>query len=262
MPEGMKFFLDQLVQEFQVPGFINQDPISIPHRFSIKQDIEIAGFWTAMLSWGLRKTIIRKASELMDLMDNAPYLFILHHTEKDRIRFEDFVHRTFQSTDSLYFLEFFQTFYREYDSLEEAFILNKSNNPSWTLKQGIADFHDFFFQSPLAPKRTRKHIATPVRKSTCKRINMFLRWMVRSNTFQVDFGIWKSIDPAQLYIPLDVHVEHISRKLHLLQRKQRDWEAVEELTQKLRNLDPEDPAKYDFALFGLGVVRRDWKMPS
>ena len=262
MPGGIKSFLDQLVLEHQHPRFIVDDPISIPHRFSIKQDIEIAGFWTAILSWGLRKTIIRKASELMGLMDNAPYEFIMHHREKDRSRFEGFVHRTFQSTDTLYFLHFLQQYYQAYDSLEDAFVINKPQNPAWNMKKGISDFYELFFDSPIAPQRTRKHIATPARKSTCKRINMFLRWMVRSEKGKVDFGIWRKITPAELLIPLDVHVENVSRKLGLLQRRQRDWQSVEELTQNLRKLDPVDPVQYDFALFGVGVLSKNWQYPA
>ncbi len=179
-------------------------------------------------------------------MGNAPYDFIMNHKEKDRERFQDFKHRTFTYTDTLYFLEFLQRYYRENDTLETVF-------DKESLRQGLIDFHDTFFSLPSAPKRTRKHVATPIRKSTCKRLNMFLRWMVRKDDSGVDFGIWDRIPASKLMIPLDVHVERVARKLKILHRKQRDWNAVEELTDYLKKLDPDDPTKYDFALFGLGV---------
>jgi len=198
-----------------------------------------------MLAWGQRVTIINKSKELFELMDGAPHDFIVNHKEKDRRRFEDFKHRTFNYTDTLYFLEFLQHYYRTESTLEEAFLVKE------TMQQTLIDFQELFFSLESAPHRTRKHIATPARKSTCKRLNMFLRWMVRTNG--VDFGLWQRIATKELMVPLDVHVERVARKLGLLSRKQRDWRAVEELTGELRKLDPVDPVKYDFALFGLGV---------
>ena len=246
---NLKNYLDELVLRYNRTDFIPNDPISVPHQFTKQQDIEIIGFWTAILSWGLRKTIIRKAQELCDLMDHAPYDFIINHKEKDRTRFLKFKHRTFNATDTIYFLSFLQAFYRENNSLESLFYNSGSKN----LYEGLSQFRSNFFNLPDAPLRTRKHIANPSTGSTCKRINMFLRWMVRDDPQGVDFGIWKKIKAYQLYIPLDVHVEKQARKLGLIQRKQRDWKTVIELTDRLKQLDPKDPVKYDFALFGLGI---------
>lgn len=256
MPADIKDILDAHTEQYNQPYFIENDPISIPHQFGKRQDIEIIGFWSAMLAWGQRKTIINKAQELVELMDKAPHDFILNHQEKDRQRFAHFKHRTFQYTDTLYFLTFLQHFYQQNDSLETAFSQFISKEDEHVGK-ALAGFHDLFFSLPFAPQRTRKHIATPVRNSRCKRLNMFLRWMVRQDDKGVDFGIWKKIQPRQLLIPLDVHVERIARRFGLLKRKQCDWKAVLELTEKLRSFDPEDPVKYDFALFGIGVLNKD-----
>ncbi|HHB78425.1 MAG TPA: TIGR02757 family protein [Saprospiraceae bacterium] len=242
--------LETAYRTYHIKGFIENDPISIPHEFSRKQDIEIMGFWTAVLSWGRRASIIKSAHRLTELMDGAPYDFIKHHQEKDLIPFTKFVHRTFQPTDALYFIHFLHDYYQTHDTLEDAFA--QAINPTDpNVKNGLIAFHELFFSLPDAPDRTRKHIPTPLRKSSCKRLNMFLRWMVRDG--QVDFGIWKQIKTDQLLIPLDVHVERMGKKLGLLHRKQRDWKAVEELTQNLKKFDPDDPVKYDFALFGLGL---------
>lgn len=246
-------FLEEHVAQYNQAGFIEADPISIPHQFSLKQDREIMGFWTAMLAWGQRKTIINNANALVKLMDGAPYDFILNHQEQDRRRFLDFKHRTFQATDTLYFLEFFQQYYQKHESLEEAFAQHLSSTAPHT-EAALIGFHRLFFDHPDAPERTRKHIATPERGSTCKRLNMFLRWMVRRDELGVDFGIWHKISPHQLLIPLDVHVDRVARRVGLLTRKQTDWQAVLELTAALRTFDQEDPVKYDFALFGLGVL--------
>jgi len=256
MPADIKAFLDDCVERYNRSEFIPDDPISIPHRFNKLQDIEIIGFWTAVLAWGQRKTIINSANTLIQLMDGAPYDFILNHAESDRKRFLDFKHRTFQATDTLYFLEFFQNYYRQHDSLEDAFARFAGPSVINTVENTLLGFHEFFFSLPDAPDRTRKHIPTPVRKSTCKRLNMFLRWMVRKDGKGVDFGLWNRIKSSQLLIPLDVHVDRIARKYRLLNRKQTDWLAVLELTEILRKFDPEDPVKYDFALFGLGVLEK------
>jgi uncharacterized protein (TIGR02757 family) len=254
MPKrDLKQQLDELVNHYNRPDFIEEDPISIPHQFSCRQDIEIMGFWSAMLAWGQRKTIINKSQELVALMDGAPYTFIKQHTEADRARFLDFKHRTFQPTDTLYFLDFLQRYYQEHDSLETAFARHLTPE-SEHVGPALIGFHKDFFDHPVAPQRTRKHVATPLRKSTCKRLNMFLRWMVRKDERGVDFGIWNGISPAQLLIPLDVHVERVARRLGLLTRKQVDWQAVLELTEALRHYDAADPVKYDFALFGMGVL--------
>ena len=252
----LKAYLDECVEKFNQPSFIEKDPISIPHQFSKKNDIEIIGFWVAMLAWGRRATIINKANELIELMDGAPYDFILNHEEKDRTAFLNFKHRTFQATDTLYFLEFLQTFFKENDSLENAFAKHMTKD-CVNVEKALIGFHELFFSLPDAPHRTKKHIATPARKSSCKRLNMFLRWMVRQDDKGVDFGIWKKIKPHQLLMPLDVHVDRVGRRLNLLERKQTDWKTVIELTENLKQFDAVDPVKYDFALFGIGVLEKE-----
>jgi uncharacterized protein (TIGR02757 family) len=250
---AIRDLLDARVQRYNQPSFIPQDPIAIPHAYTRLQDIEIAGFWTAMLSWGQRKTILTKSRELFSLMDHAPHDFILHHKEQERKRFLAFKHRTFQPMDTLYFLEFLQQYYRTYTSLENAFLETGSVEVT-DIRVAIARFHDRFFDHPFAPDRTRKHVSTPLRNSGCKRINMFLRWMVRKDQCGVDFGLWQKISPAVLMIPLDVHVQRVALKLKLLSGASTGWKSVEELTAVLRTFDPEDPVKYDFALFGMGVL--------
>jgi uncharacterized protein (TIGR02757 family) len=244
--------LERLVQKYNHPEFIEDDPISIPHQFSKLQDIEIIGFWVAMLAWGQRTTIINKSKELLEMMDNAPHDFVLHHQESDLKPFLKWKHRTFQPTDTLYFLDFFKRYYTENHSLELAFAKHLPKSAEHVGK-ALEGFHQQFFDSENAPKRTQKHVATPVRKSTCKRLNMFLRWMVRADDKGVDFGLWKQIKPSQLLMPLDVHVDRVARRFNLIERKQTDWKTVLELTEKLRQFDPKDPVKYDFALFGYGL---------
>ncbi len=260
MTNNLHAYLEDCFHKFNIPTFIENDPISIPHRFSKHQDIEITAFWTAMLAWGQRKTIINSANRLFDLMDNAPHDFIVNHIEKDRAIFLDFKHRTFQPTDTLYFLEYLQHFYKENGSLEFAFAKHlDSSTPS--VSDALIGFHNEFFSLPVAPTRTKKHIATPTSKSTCKRLCMFLRWMVRHDDHGVDFGLWKTIKPAQLLMPLDVHVDRQARRLGLLKRPKTDWQAVLELTENLRQFDPNDPVKYDFALFGLGILEKEQSLP-
>lgn len=244
--------LEEKSAQYNKPDFIPFDPISIPHRFSVKQDIEIMGFWASVLAWGQRKTIINKCLELSALMDHAPYDFVRNHEEGDLKPFLNFKHRTFNSTDTLYFLHFFQEYYRKNDSLEHAFS-GSMQQSDVTIENGLIGFHDLFSDSENFPTRTRKHIATPVRKSSCKRLNMFLRWMVRKDNNGVDFGIWNTIRPAQLVCPCDVHVDRVARLLGLIKRPVTDWQTAVELTASLRLLDPNDPVKYDFALFGLGI---------
>ena len=251
--KALKEFLDEKVDKFNRVGFIENDPVSIPHRFSRKEDIEISGFFAALLAWGQRKTIIRKCSELMEMMDNTPFDFIVNHSDKDLKRFTTFKHRTFNATDTLYFIEALTHLYKNRDGLEGAFSTSKTEE---TVEQALIRFHDIFFGLPDAPHRTRKHVPTPARKSTCKRVNMYLRWMVRNDGRGVDFGIWKNISAAQLIVPCDVHVDRVARKLKLIKRKQTDWQTALELTANLRKLDANDPVKYDFALFGLGVDER------
>ncbi|WP_026997453.1 TIGR02757 family protein [Flectobacillus major] len=246
--------LDEKFHEFNRPNFIPNDPICIPHRFSLKQDIEIMGFWASILAWGQRKTIINKCNELVLLMDGAPYQFITQHQSSDLKRFLAFKHRTFNATDTLYFIEWFKNFYLSNDSLESAFSRFLQPNDT-NIEKALLGFHQLFFSLDDYPQRTQKHIATPARKSSCKRINMFLRWMVRQDTMGVDFGIWQQIKPSQLVCPCDVHVDRVARKLGLIQRPKTDWLTALELTENLKSLDPTDPVKYDFALFGLGVEK-------
>lgn len=249
--------LERKYGEFNNRSFIETDPISIPHRFAKKQDIEIISFWVSMLAWGNRKSIIKSGNKLVEFMDGAPHEFVLHHQPKDLKRFLEFKHRTFNATDALYFVEFFKQHYKQHDSLEEAFTpksVNQSISKFATTESSLSNFHHYFFSFDSAPHRIRKHIATPERNSTCKRLNMFLRWMVRKDKSGVDFGIWKKIKPAQLLMPLDVHVDRTARKLGLITRKQTDWQTVIELTENLKQFDARDPVKYDYALFGLSVL--------
>lgn len=248
-------FLNKTYDAYNTPGFIENDPICIPHQFSRKQDIEIMGFFAAVFAWGQRVTIINKCKELIDRMDNAPHEFMLHHSDKDLKRLIGFKHRTFNDTDLLYFVSFFHDWYNKHDSLEDAFA--KHIKPRHTsIEEGLNGFRNLFFSLPDVPQRTFKHIASPKQNSACKRINMYLRWMVRNDDRGVDFGLWKKIKPSQLICPLDVHVQRVAIKLGLLQREQSDWKAAIELTENLRKLDKSDPVKYDFALFGLGVSEK------
>jgi uncharacterized protein (TIGR02757 family) len=249
--ESIKAFLDQKVAEFNQPLFIKDDPVSIPHLFKKKEDIEIAGFFAAIFSWGVRKTIINKSKELMALMGNAPHEFVLHHNDNDLKRVQHFTHRTFNGTDLLYFLAFMRFHYSENVSLETAFT---RTGPG--VEPMLTGFHDYFFSLPHVPARSRKHIATPARNSSCKRLNMFLRWMVRKDKKAVDFGIWENISPSSLICPIDLHVERVAKRLGLISGKKKGWEAAIELTERLRKYDPLDPVKYDFALFGLGIIEK------
>jgi uncharacterized protein (TIGR02757 family) len=270
----IKAFLDSKVIQYNHPGFIKNDPVSIPHLFTKKQDIEIMGLWAAVLAWGQRVTIINKCHELIKLMDGAPYDFIMNHQETDLKKLLQFKHRTFNDVDTLYFISFFKYHYSNHDSLESAFIAAHTNNPFVILsdsegssKSGRMNdrrepepieeylnyFRSYFFSLPDYPHRTKKHISSPSQKSTCKRLNMFLRWMVRKDNCGVDFGIWNKIKPSELICPCDLHVDRVARKLNLITRKQTDWQTAVELTDRLREFDPADPVKYDFALFGLGI---------
>jgi uncharacterized protein (TIGR02757 family) len=253
--DRLRAFLDEQVAVYNQPGFVENDPISVPHRFTARPDIEIMGFWAAVLAWGQRPTIIKKANELVMLMDGAPYDFVRNHQDSDLTRFLSFKHRTFTPTDTLYFLHFFQHYYQENDTLETAFLPLDPEPGVWPnpVEAGLRAFHDRFCCDPFFPERTRKHIATPERGSTCKRLLMFLRWMVRRDPAGVDFGLWQGIRPDQLLMPVDVHVARVARALGLLTRPQTDWRATLELTNRLRLFDPADPVRYDFALFGLGV---------
>ena len=265
----LKAFLDKKVDEYNQPSFIKTDPIFIPHQFSKKQDIEISGFFAAIFAWGNRTTIINNSRELLQLMDNDPYQFILSHEESDRKRLMGFKHRTFNTTDLLYFIVFLKHHYSKNDSLESAFFnkeplqkeVSQVSPPAGggdlegaLVGAALNHFYNYFFSLEDSPARTVKHIASPQKKSSCKRLNMFLRWMVRNDNNGVDFGIWGKISPAALICPIDVHVARVARHFNLLDRKPTDWQAALELTNNLRKLDQSDPVKYDFALFGLGVM--------
>ncbi len=281
----LKDFLDVKYYHYNRPDFIENDPICIPHLFTKRQDIEIMGFWASILAWGQRKTIINKCKELIMLMDGSPYDFILNHQETDLKRFVNFKHRTFNLSDTLYFLEFFRQHYSSSDTLEtafsaispnifrEEFLDQEKHSLEYTettsapcylgelknkklesnIENALNSFRNYFFSLPEFPSRTKKHISSPSQKSTCKRLNMFLRWMVRKDDRGVDFGLWNSIKPSDLICPTDLHVERVARKLKLISRKQVDWQTAIELTANLRKFDPIDPVKYDFALFGLGI---------
>ena len=248
----IKDFLDKKADQYNTSAFIENDPISIPHLFSKKQDIEIMGFFAAIFAWGQRKTIINKAKELSKRMGNAPYDFIANHSDNDLKQLLGFKHRTFNDLDLQYCINFLAHHYSKHDSLEDAFFPNKG----MSIEDSLNYFHSYFFDSPHAPDRTKKHIPSPNRKSACKRLNMYLRWMVRDDSKGVDFGIWKKASPKDLICPLDLHVERTARKLNLLERDKPDWKAAIELTENLRLLDKNDPVKYDFALFGISIEEK------
>jgi uncharacterized protein (TIGR02757 family) len=252
--EGLKRFLDEKVLLYNRPGFIEKDPIVVPHRFSKQQDIEIAALFAAVLAWGNRTTIINNCNRLMQWMDEAPYDFILGHRPTDLKRFVGFAHRTFNTTDLLYFIELLQYHYHKHDSLEDAFVPQRTYNEH-NVEQTLIHFHQYFF-SIEHPARTRKHIPTPERNSACKRINMLLRWMVRRDKSGVDFGLWKKIRPAQLVCPLDVHVARVAERIGLIENCRSNWKNAVALTDRLREMAPADPAIYDYALFGLGAEER------
>ena len=253
---NLKKFLDQKVIQFNNPSFIADDPVSIPHLFTKKQDIEIAGFFAAIFAWGIRKTIINKCKLLMHLMDNAPYDFCMNHGDVDLKRLEKFCHRTFNDTDLLYFVSFFKFHYSKHKTLETAFFNKETLRQQHVVESALNHFYNYFFSIEYVPSRTKKHIASPAKNSSCKRLNMYLRWMVRNDNNGVDFGIWKKISPSQLICPVDVHVTRVARHFNLLSRKQVDWDAAVSLTEELKKFDKNDPVKYDFALFGLGVLEK------
>lgn len=246
-------WLNEKQREYESPAFIAGDPISVPHQYSKKQDIEIAGFFAATLAWGQRTTIIRSTQAILQAMDNAPHDFLQHHQQSDLKRFLLLKHRTFNATDLLYFIERLSTHYKQHASLESAFHVQGIKHPS--MEERLSAFQDWFFIGDY-PERTRKHVATPARGSACKRLNMFLRWMVRSSAKGVDFGLWHSILPAHLVCPLDVHVGRVAHRLQLIPHNKADWKTALLLTEALRTLDPTDPVKYDYALFALGAEER------
>ncbi len=248
----LKSFLDFKVEQYNTPEFIASDPIQIPHQFSKKEDIEIAGFLTATIAWGNRKSILNNSGKLMEMLDYSPHDFILNHSPEDLKPLENFVHRTFNGIDLQYFIIALKHIYNRHNGIESIFEKYAEKDD---LQPAIHHFKQHFFELPHL-KRTEKHLSDPLKKSAAKRINMFLRWMIRKDPAGVDFGIWDSLSPSQLSCPLDVHSGNVARKLNLLKRKQNDAKAVHELDQALRKLDATDPVKYDFALFGLGVFEK------
>lgn len=249
----IKAFLDEKVSLYNTKEFITNDPISIPHSFSLKQDIEIMGFFASIFAWGQRPVIIKKCRELISRLDNEPYKFISEHKESDLKALLGFKHRTFNEADLLYCIDFLSKHYKHSNTLETAFFPIEEAEPD--IEKALTHFYNYFFSQPYSPQHTRKHISTPARKSACKRLNMFLRWMVRKDNYGVDFGIWNRIKPKDLICPLDLHVDRTSRRLGLITRKNADWLAAVELTDNLKQFDPSDPVKYDFALFGISIEK-------
>ncbi|EJL75276.1 TIGR02757 family protein [Chryseobacterium populi] len=249
--EELKFFLNEKADQYNNANFIENDPVQIPHRFSLQQDIEIAGFLSATISWGNRKSIINSAEKMLDIMGNSPYDFVLNHSLKDLEFIQDkSIHRTFNGEDFAYFIRQFNRIYKENESLEDLFKVKDSET---NFLHAIERFRNSFLEK--GKHRSHKHVSSPYKNSSSKRIVMFLRWMVRKDKRGVDFGIWKNTDQKYLSIPLDVHTGNISRKLGLISRTQNDWKTVEELDHIIRQFDGKDPAKYDYALFGLGVTK-------
>ena len=261
-PDLIDFF-NTKAEQYNHPSFIKDDPISIPHQFSLKQDIEIAGFFAAILAWGTRTGIINSCKKLMGFMGNEPYHFIMNMQDdkpEDLLKMMKFVHRTFNSTDLYYLLDFLKYHYAILGetSLEIAFTKGFQQTDVNT-EQALNGFRQYVFSGDIHkdfPERTKKHIAAPFKKSACKRLNMYLRWMVRKDNKGVDFGIWNTINPSQLICPLDVHVARVAKRFNLLDRKQTDWQSAVELTNYLKLMDASDPVKYDYALFGLGVIEK------
>ncbi|WP_218598567.1 TIGR02757 family protein [Polaribacter sp. NJDZ03] len=248
----LKEFLDEKVVLYNTPNFIESDPIQIPHLFTKKEDIEISGFLTATISWGNRTMIIKNANKMMDFFDHSPFDFVMNHEENDLKSLENFVHRTFNAIDLQQFIRSLKHIYTHHNGLENVLLVDKKQTD---YKNAIHHLKQVFFEVDHQ-QRTQKHISDPLKNSAAKRINMFLRWMVRNDNSGVDFGLWKTHKPANLSCPLDVHSGNVARKLKLLLRKQNDWKALAELDTNLRKLDPKDPVKYDFALFGLGVFEK------
>lgn len=248
----LKSFLDEKALKYNQPFFIETDPIQVPKNFSQKENIEIAAFLTATISWGNRLSIIKNAIKLTALMDNQPHKFVLNASNDELKSLERFVHRTFNGNDCRFFILSLKNIYQNHGGLQVVFETGFKKENS--VKSSLKEFYNVFFE--IGGERSRKHVSNVEKGASAKRLNMFLRWMVRNDKCGVDFGLWNGIPQSALMLPLDVHTGNVARKLGLLQRKANDWKAVEEATQKLRNFDPEDPVKYDFALFGLGVFER------
>lgn len=252
--EDLKSFLDEKVEKFNRPAFVETDPIQVPRKFTQKEDIEISGFLTATIAWGNRTAIIKNAEKLNSLMGNQPFDFVLNASNPEIQQLQKFVHRTFNGTDCIYFINSLKNIYKNHGGLQSVFETGFQSASRQTVKSALANLFEIFFELP--GERTRKHISNVQKGSSGKRLNMFLRWMVRNDKSGVDFGIWEGIPASKLMLPLDVHTGNVGRKLGILQRKSNDWKAVEEITKTLRKFDPTDPIKYDFALFGLGAFEK------
>jgi uncharacterized protein (TIGR02757 family) len=248
----IKSFLDEKVIRFNQPSFIKTDPIQVPRKFSEKENIEISAFLTATIAWGNRQAIIKNALHLMSMMDNRPNDFIIHSSESEMAKLGQFVHRTFNGHDCIYFIRSLKNLYKNYGGLQQVFTVGFRQQQ--TVKSALEHFHSLFFE--LEGERTRKHVSNVAKGASGKRLNMFLRWMVRNDAAGIDFGLWNEIPASALMLPLEVHTGNVARKLGILKRKSNDWKAVEEVTETLRTFDPADPIKYDFALFGLGAFEK------
>ncbi len=248
----IKDFLENQLDRFNRETFIKDDPIAIPHRFSQTKDIEIAAFLAAIFAWGNRKIILQKSTEFLNLLDNAPYEFIISHQQSDLGRFKNFKHRTFNFEDAKYFLIALKHIYQKFESLEDVFTQGLVHNEP-DIEKSLINFRTYFLAIGTPLKRTEKHIASPISQSACKRLNMFLRWMVRHDDRNVDFGLWKKINPSQLIIPLDLHVKRVTKELGMIEFGSNEWQNAKKLTNYLKQFDKNDPVKFDFALFGTGV---------
>lgn len=253
MIENLKEHLDFKADLYNNQNFIEFDPVQIPHSFSLKEDIEISAFLSATVAWGNRKSVIRSAKKMVELMGNSPYDFVMSHTAYDLEKLDGFVHRTFNANDFKTFIKGLRHIYLNHGGLEQVFASNQLDN---YLHHSINQFKKKFFEIDHEP-RTQKHVADPYTNSAAKRIHLFLRWMVRKDNRGVDLGIWNSINPAILSCPLDVHSGNVARDLGIIHRNQNDGKALAELDLMLRTFDSLDPVKYDYALFGIGAFEKN-----
>jgi uncharacterized protein (TIGR02757 family) len=250
---AIRDFLDEKVSLYNRPEFIETDPVLIPKSFTRKENIEISAFLASSIAWGNRISILKNARYLMQLMDNDPYEFTTKASEKELFTLSNFVHRTINGADMLFFVTSLKNIYLHFGGLEKLF--SEGYRQGNDVQTALTRFHEIFFSIPY-PVRSRRHIPDVASGSAAKRLNLFLRWMVRNDDRGVDLGLWKSIPASALMLPLDVHTGKTARELGLLQRRQNDWKAVEEVTSVLREFDPVDPVRYDFALFGLGIFEK------
>lgn len=251
----VKEYLDALCLKYNCAEFIDQDPVSVPHRYTRPEDVEIAGFLAATIAWGRRPLIVRNAMRMMELMDDAPYQYVTQSAASDWTTLMPFVHRTFNGGDFVYFVRALQYIYLSQGGLGGFF--RASYRRHETLRAVLSEFWQLFFSPELEPRSAHtRHLSSVDKGAACKRLNMYLKWMVRSDRNGVDFGLWNDAIPSSaLYLPLDVHTANTSRALGLLGRRQNDWRAVEEITSVLRDFDAADPVRYDYALFCAGIYK-------